>query len=79
MTVSTRFDIGETVYVLNMRRGNPEYVLGNVDRFTVVKINGKCEIRYQIKYYDGETWCVLYSWEKDLIRDQENAKREAVE
>lgn len=67
MNVSTAYEIGEEVYVKCYRGKEPQYIKGEIIRFSVYKSKEKYDIRYSVRYIFGNEVFTTDRWESDLI------------
>lgn len=75
MTITTKFNIGDTVKLRECRVTSFGFVDAEIKRFTVSNnALGDIQIKYTLTYPGGGEWFSRDVWESDLIKYQEEAK-----
>lgn len=75
MTITTKFNIGDTVKIKELRVTNFGFVDAEIRRIVVSKDgDGNTQIRYTLTYPGGGEWLSRDVWESDLVQYQEEAK-----
>lgn len=71
MTITTRFNIGDTVKIKEYRSKDGGIVDAEIKRFTVSKDgHGNTNIRYTLAFPEGQNECLIDLWETDLAEEQ---------
>lgn len=73
MTITTKYNIGDTVKIKEYRRITDSGVIdATIKRIIVSKDgHGNTNIRYTLTYFDGCEHLLVDRWEEDLAAEQE--------
>lgn len=73
MTITTKFNIGDTVKIKEYRRITDSGVIDATIRRIIVSKDGlgNTNIRYTIAFPEGQNECLIDLWETDLAAEQE--------
>ena len=72
MTITTKYNIGDTVKIKEYRITDGGIVHAEIKRFTVSKDgHGNANIRYTLSYFDGCEHLLVDRWEEELAAEQE--------
>lgn len=72
MTITTKYNIGDTVKIKEYRSADCGIVAAKIKRITVSKDgHGNTNIRYTLAFPEGQNECLIDLWETDLAAEQE--------
>ena len=72
MTITTKYNIGDTVKIKEYRITDGGLVHAEIKRITVSKDgHGNTSIKYTLTYFDGCEHLLVDRWEDDLNAEQE--------